>query len=244
MLTVTLLVSVVGYRCYRRTLIIDTVLSNGYELSYEPPEWVWDVLGEDAYMVLCQFEKIEIYESDPAEISLIVELDSPALVLHNTRLTVEGAKVLARRSALRELSLDYDSFGQAELEFQISESELKELVKSTSIEYLSFHFYDLPKSSFRQITKMQSLEKLDLAGSVIEDPDFRELVTLPNLRALRVEGDLTDQDLWEIGQLPHLKWLSIGTTQFSDEALNEFRKLHSDCQIQSGREFSVYEFWD
>lgn len=248
-LMVTLVVGVVGflcYRCYRVAFIFDEVGMYDSEINvlYEPPAWVWNILGRYANG-LCRIDEIKYLRVESKHISLVSELDCRSLSFDYTPLTAEGALSLAQCESLRELSLFYQEPRLMLEERQaISKHAMDALVQSTTIEELSIYFADLPVNALVLCTRLQTLRKLCLAGSNIEEPDFRELATLPNLTELELEGELTDQDLWEIGHLPHLERLSVGTTEFSDQAIHEFRKLHPDCKIQSGMEFSIYSPWD
>src|SRR6056297_3740040 len=93
-LSVTLVVGVVGYRCWHMATILESVPVSDSEISYAPPSWVWDILGNNAYF-LCEFEKIILESSNPDEIALVVQLDCRSLVIWNTSLTPEGANALS-----------------------------------------------------------------------------------------------------------------------------------------------------
>ena len=112
------------------------------------------------------------------------------LELHNTKITDEGLKEVAKLQKLWLLILR---------DTKITDTGLKEVAKLQELDTLSLDGTKITDEGLKEVAKLQKLRELYLSDTKITDVGLKELVKLPNLRRLNLSGTkITDAGVAEL----------------------------------------------
>ena len=152
-------------------------------------------------------------------------LEVRVLHLHNTQITDDGLKEVAKLEQLIELDL----FGSN----QLTDHGLQELTNLKYLETLGLPG-QITDEGLKQITEFNQLTTLGLKEcSQITDAGLSELPKLNRLSSLWLPPHITDASLKEIIKLKQLELLVLSGTKISATGISEVLKVLPKCNIIS-----------
>ena len=152
-------------------------------------------------------------------------LEVRVLHFHNTQITDEGLKEVAKLTHLIELDLLGSN--------QLTDKGLKELSSLQRLETLGLPG-KITDEGLKLVTEFNQITTLGLKDcSQITDSGLRELTKLNNLSSLWLPPQITDASLKEIIKLKQLELLVLSGTKITATGISEVLKALPKCNIIS-----------
>jgi len=207
------------------------------------PLWLREIFGDDFFRTVVEVRLV----ADMAQLEKLPSIRK--LSLGGQKVTSGGEPRAIRDSdlaflknlgSLEELNLDYE---------EVEGSALANLPKPQRLKQLSLRNDPINDAGMESIGAMRNLEYLDLTGSRITDAGFENLRKLSKLKTLRIvatkisdagfkyvasndiemleayQTQLGDDALARIGEMRHLKHLSVDQSRITDAGLRRLRSL-------------------
>ena len=158
----------------------------------------------------------EITDDGLAHLSRLPALEH--LRLFRLRLTGVGLRHIAELSTLRELHVSHSEIG---------DGDLAHIAKLGSLNLLSLDEVPIGDEGLKHLSGLTNLKDLAFFGDRITDVGLSRLVDLKKLERLRIRGDLTDDGILTLEDLPSLRYLTLVTRKISLTTQDRLRAMPS-----------------